>query len=130
MIPEHKWKWFGMVGHFICGPWCRFHLCTQVGGFLVSTIGFYVPARCAGGSEQTEHEWLRAHPNGEQIGSQRFYETMVFKAGKPCRVKKCNCGLPLPQDWGELDTAGYQTQGEATEGHRRMCLKIAKQPRR
>ena len=32
-------KWFGSPGHFICSFDCRFHLCTQVGDYLVSTVG-------------------------------------------------------------------------------------------
>jgi hypothetical protein len=36
-------RWFGHAGHFICAEWCRFHLCTQVGPYLISTVGEYVP---------------------------------------------------------------------------------------
>src|SRR5919106_127620 len=36
-------KWFGHAAHFICGRWCRFHLATQVGDYLVSTVGEYWP---------------------------------------------------------------------------------------
>ena len=39
------WKWFRHPGHFICARWCRFHLCTQVGKWLVSTVGEYWPER-------------------------------------------------------------------------------------
>ena len=34
-----KWKWFGHAGHFICGTHCRFHPPTQVGKYLISTVG-------------------------------------------------------------------------------------------
>ena len=42
MIPKEDWKWFGSPGHYICSRWCRFHLCTLVGQYIVSTIGEYV----------------------------------------------------------------------------------------
>ena len=43
MIPVSDWIWFGTPGHFICANYCRFHLCTRVGDYLVSTVGEYVP---------------------------------------------------------------------------------------
>lgn len=124
MIPEADWKWFGHAAHFICGRWCRFHLATQIGDFLVSTVGLYVHPSKSAGSERTEAEYLVKNPNGEMIGCDRFYETMVFKAGTPCKDKECGCGLPGTAS-SELDYNGYQTAGEATIGHRMMCLKVA-----
>jgi hypothetical protein len=124
MIPEADWKWFGLAGHFICGRWCRFHLCTQVGDFLVSTVGMYVHPMNGKGHERAEAEWLAKNPNGAEIGYQRFYETMVFKAGKPCTADGCGCGQP-GLDSGELDGDGYNDVKAATIGHRMMCLKVA-----
>jgi hypothetical protein len=54
-IPVHNWKWFGSAAHFICGRWCRFHLATQVGRYLISTVGEFVHPR-HGGSERAEAE--------------------------------------------------------------------------
>ena len=124
-IPPSKWKWFGVSAHFICGTWCRFHMATKVGKYLVSTVGQYVAPRRSGGHEAIEAAWLKEHPNGEEIGCGRFYETMVFKAGKPCAAETCGCGLP-GIDGNELDTYGYLTAGEATRGHMAMCNKWAK----
>ncbi len=53
-IPESKWEWFGNAGHFMCSQWCRFHLCTKVGPWLVSTVGEYVHPRHSAGGEQPE----------------------------------------------------------------------------
>ncbi len=124
-IPESKWKWFGHAGHFICGQWCRFHLTTKVGRVLVSTVGQYVHPSDSGANEATEAEWLAKNPNGRQVGCERFYETMVFRAGKPCAAKGCACGMPKI-DPSEIDFEGYQTPGEANAGHLAMCRKWAR----
>jgi hypothetical protein len=122
-IPESKWKWFGNVGHFVCGQWCRFHLTTQVGKYLVSTIGEYVHPMHSGGSERTETEYLLKKPLGENVGLNRKFETIVFKAGKPCQSKSCGCGLPKIGE--ELNSRGYNDRKAATDGHRRLCKEYA-----
>lgn len=124
-IPQSEWKWFGRVGHYICGQWCRFHMLTQVGKYLVSTIGEYVHPRHSGGSERAEHEWLAANWPGEDIGWNRKYETMVFLAGAPCAGLKCKCGQPGLADPCELDARGYNDAASATAGHMAMCEKWA-----
>lgn len=125
MINPKDWQWFGFAGHFICGSWCRFHLCTKVGKYVVSTVGFLVSPSDAKGSEVAESEFLAKNPNGRTIGYNRTYETMVFKFKKLCKVKDCNCGQPriVPS---ELDFKGYNLAGEATKGHMELCLKWAK----
>lgn len=123
-IPKDQWKWFGHAAHFICGRWCRFHLATRVGKYLVSTVGMLVHPRHSGGSEAAEYKWLVEHPNGEEIGCDRFYETMVFDAGEPCAIKECTCGLPSIGSDG-LDFLGYKTAGEAAKGHYELCRKWA-----
>lgn len=122
--PESTWQWFGHAGHFICGQWCRFHLTTKVGPWLVSTVGEYVHPRHCNGNERAEAEWLIKNPQGEEIGCGRFYETMVFRAGKPCEEPDCSCGLPSI-DGSEVDFSGYKNAGDATRGHAALCLKYA-----
>lgn len=117
---QSEWRWFGNAGHYVCGRWCRFHLTTQVGQYLVSTIGEYVHPRHSKGSEQAEAAWLNKNWPGEDIGSGRKYETMVFLAGKPCDAPECGCGLPQI-DGNCLDFAGYNNAKDATEGHMKMC---------
>lgn len=126
MIPQSEWKWFGHAAHFICGQWCRFHLATQVGKYLVSTVGLFVHPRHSDGKETSEFEWLKRNPNGEEIGYERFYETMVFETGERCTAKNCNCGLPSISG-SELDMLGYKTAGEAAKGHLELCIKWATQ---
>jgi hypothetical protein len=139
-VPRQDWKWFGHAGHLIVGAWCRFHLCTQVGNYLVSTVGEYWPERPVREIHASVHnpKWLEKnkHLRGdafdhaymeefgfEEIGYRRKYETMVFKAGKPCTTKECGCGLPVPTEWTELDSGTYNAAKDATEGHGAMCEK-------
>lgn len=114
-------KWFGHVGHFCCGQWCRFHLTTLVNGYLISTLGEYVHPMHSQGSERKEAEWLQDNWPGEDIGYGRKYETMVFIAGEPCSSEKCGCGLPSIGT--ELECIGYNRSKEATEGHMSMIEK-------
>lgn len=142
MIQQNNWKWFGNAGHFICGSHCRFHLCTQVGNYIVSTVGQLWPER---GSREiharvSDPKWLleNRHLEGdefdyaymkrfgyEDIGCERKFETMVFKAGKPCEAKECRCSLP-EIDGSELDFMGYENARDAADGHLKLCLKWAK----
>lgn len=122
-VPASEWKWFGVSAHFICGEWCRFHLATQIGEYIVSTVGKYVHPSDSK-NEHEDYTFLKKHPNGKEIGCGRFYETMVFKAGKPCKAKGCNCGLPSISG-SELMSDVYTEAGPATDGHRAMCEKVA-----
>jgi hypothetical protein len=122
MKHNNDWQWFGNAAHLCVGQYCRFHLATKVGDYLVSTVGEYVHPRHSGGSERTESIWLKQNWPGEDVGFGRKYETMVFMAGKPCDAKGCNCGMP-ESNGRELDFRGYNTAREATEGHMELCRK-------
>ena len=124
-IPVKDWKWFGSAGHFICAQWCRFHLCTLVGEYLISTVGEYVHPRHGMGSEQKEAEWTEENFPGEDIGCDRKYETMVFETKGVCTAEDCNCGLPTIKST-ELDANGYNLAGNATKGNYEMCEKWSK----
>lgn len=124
-ISPSEWEWFGHAGHFICARWCRFHLCTKVGPYLVSTVGEYVPLHEAGNSEQAESEWLAVNAPGKDIGCGRKYETMVFKAGEPCDSTDCNCGMPMPETWSELDMLPANNAGDARDNHMVLCEQYA-----
>jgi hypothetical protein len=135
-IPKADWQWFGDAGHFICGHDCRFHLCTLVGDHLVSTVGKYLPdesvreifaksrgVTLTGMGDERRAQYM--HEIGyEEIGCDRTYETMVFRAGEPCTVADCGCGLPKITGH-ELDSGGYNDAGAATRGHMAMCEKWA-----
>lgn len=136
-IHERDWKWFGNPGHLIVSRWCRFHLCTQIGAFLISTVGEYWPERSVREihAQFTDPTWLARnhHLKGdafdaaymqrfgfEEIGCGRKYETMVFCAEGSCSAEGCGCGLPSING-SELDSDGYNDAGAATKGHHDMC---------
>jgi hypothetical protein len=141
-IPPERWKWFGNAGHFICSRDCQFHLCTLVGKYLVSTVGQMRLDRVDREIHAKVHDprWLAkfGHLKGDEfdaaytrkfgfetVGYDWTYETMVFKAGKPCSDKECNYGLPNIEG-SELDFSPYNDAGAATRGHLAMCRKWAK----
>lgn len=135
-IPRDEWQWFGSPGHFICSYDCRFHLCTQVGKWLVSTVGQYLPdesirehsaerrgIRLVGKGDARRADYM-ARVGYEEIGYNRTFETMVFRAGAPCMIEDCGCLMPsiVPS---ELDMLGYNDAGAATRGHMALCEKWA-----
>lgn len=136
MTPKSDWKWFGSAGHLIVASHCRFHLFTQVGPWLISTIGEYVPdsgvqevlaksrgIELQGRGDYREADWMQK--NGyEEIGFGRTYETMVFLAGKPCDAPDCNCGQP-EIDGCEQEMEPYNDRAAANAGHLAMCEKYA-----
>lgn len=99
-------RYFGSAAHFIAASSCQFHIATQIGDVVISTVGDYMP-RIRGGEYRQE------------IGFNRFFETMVFRVSGPC---ECGCGMP-EHDGREIDFAGYQTRTEANDGHEAMCVK-------
>lgn len=137
-IPVGAWRWFGTPGHFICASWCRFHLTTHVGPWLVSTVGEYVPTAIARtilgatpsardnrlGGEIEESEWIER--NGfQEIGCDRKFETMVFRAGEPCVEPDCACGMPAI-DGSEVAAEPANDRGTANENHARLCALFAR----
>lgn len=137
LVPREDWQWFGNAAHLNVGQDCRFHLATLVGPWLVSTVGEYLPdsgvreimpqsrgITLTGRGDERRASWMK-QVGYEEIGAGRKYETMVFRAGEPCTAKGCNCGLPLAEDWSELDSDGYNDVGSATRGHMAMCERWA-----
>jgi hypothetical protein len=136
-IPESEWRWFGCAGHLIVSRDCRFHLCTQIGDFLVSTVGEYFPNESVreilartrgvtleGQGDAREADYMRKL-GYEEIGFGRTYETMVFRTtGDVCDAPGCACGLPKV-DYRELACDGYMTAGAATLGHMKLCQQVA-----
>ena len=136
------WEWFGHAGHLIVGQDCRFHLCTLVGRYLVSTVGEYLPdsnvretlAGCRGitlegQGDARRADWMRK-VGWEQVGCDRKYETMVFEVTKArCRTATCGCGMPEVKSWSEVDFHGCNNAGEAWRAHLRLCKKWARKRR-
>lgn len=108
--PPETWQWFGNAGHLCVASDCLFHLTTKVGDYLISTVGDWRPYYCGVRVEEPE-----------EVGRDRLYETMVFKAGKLC---DCGCGLPMISG-SELLCIPSNTAGEANRAHLETCRKIA-----
>lgn len=138
-IDPAAWKWFGVAAHFICGHDCRFHMATQVGPYLVSTVGEYWPDSGVRKIHAGVYDpaWLadNQHLRGDsfdaayakrfgfhEIGLDRKYETMVFEAGEPCSSPDCGCGLPTIAS-SELDVEFYNDRKSANAGHLELCGK-------
>jgi len=113
-IITNDWKWFGYPGHLIVADMCRFSMCTQVGEYLISTVGDYWPD-----GERGKRRTIGG-------GDDSFFETYVFKAGPPCAVKSCGCGQPTI-DGSEIDGERCATAGEARELHMKYCEKYARE---
>lgn len=135
-MSTQDWQWFGHAGHFICAQWCRFHLCTLVGNYLVSTVGEYVPdetvreihceargVRLEGKGDARLVDYMKK-VGFQELGFGRTYETMIFKAGERCTRPECGCGLP-EIDGSELWAKGYTSAGDATVGHMEGCIRAA-----
>lgn len=117
-IPESEWEWDGYKMHYCCADECQFGMSTKVGVWIVSTVGHMV----------SDDLYMEKNPDGikmEKIGRDRFFETMVFRAGKA----NCDCcdwrpviesqrGVPL--NWV------YKTAREARDGHVSICEYISK----
>jgi hypothetical protein len=110
---KRDWIWMPHPAHFICAYRCQFRLATYVGKYIVSTIGeMEYPKEIRKALGKKEKEW-------EDIGYDRKYETMVFKA-KKSEHECCPYEIIVSQ---EVDFAGYNTAGEAYKGHLKMCRK-------
>ena len=134
-MKQGKWIWMPHPGHFILGDKCRFHLNTYVGKYIVSTVGELWNERGVREilASVDDPKWLAENKHFlgdnfdavyfkkfgyEEIGYQRKYETMVFKA-KKSSYKCC----PYRMISGELDFAGYNSDGDAYNGHLTLCKK-------
>lgn len=108
----------------------------------MSTVGQYWPDRTSREIHARVHDpkWLEKYGilrgdnfdakymerfGFETVGCDRTFETMVFKiTGAVCTSKDCNCGMPTV-DWSELEADGYNSTGDATRGHMKMCNRWA-----
>ena len=128
---DKNWVWMGHAGHLIVGNECQFRLNTNVGKYIVSTVGEYVPdsnvreilaesrgIKLEGKGDFRLADWMKK--NGyENIGFNRKYETMVFKSVET--DSKCCPYRAL--DFNELDFCGYNLARDAYFGHIKMCDK-------
>lgn len=117
------------AGHFICGHMCRFRMNTHVNGYIVSTVGQYAPSHVF---ENGEIRMRRDSDPCEEIGHNRMYETMVFKA-RPTRWREDTkpedrCCPFEAVDGDSLDFAAYSHAGDAFAGHMVMLDKWSVAP--
>jgi hypothetical protein len=141
VIERKDWKWYGHPGHFICARWCRFHLCTEIGPYVVSTVGEYWPGREVREihADVVDPGWLMVNRSlkgdafdsaymkrfgFEEIGHDRTFETMVFRTARRCDSPECGCNMPII-DPSEIDFEPEKTAGEAASNHEALCVKWA-----
>jgi len=131
-VKREKWIWMPHSGHFICGNDCRFHLNTYVGKYIVSTVGELWPdssvraikAKCrgieiVGRGDSWDFDYMKKI-GYDEIGYNRKYETMVFRAKRSSENKCC----PWRMESGrELDFSGYNEAESAFKGHMKLCEK-------
>lgn len=132
-----NWTWLPRPAHFCCSDKCRFHLATEVGGYIVSTVGelfFDSDVRRLTASVK-DKEWFAENEKlkgdyfdiaymkrfgFEDIGTNRKYETMVFKSTKnysgEFEIVVTEC----------VDSKGYNDDKSAIKGHTELCLKWSK----
>jgi len=91
-----------------------FHLTTDVGDHLVSTVGKFHP--------DMNHPRMRYLGPVDTVGHNRLYETMVFN--KKTNALPCSCGCGIPEvDRNEIECLPANDPGTATENHMAMCHK-------
>jgi len=114
-MKKENWVWMPHPGHLCVARDCQFHLNTYVGGYIVSTVGEYLPH-----SARKKDEW-----EYQDIGMNRKYETMVFRARKATEDEGRDCCPYTVVNWTNIDFEGYNSSGDARAGHIRMCKKWA-----
>jgi len=111
-IPESEWIWYGFGGHFVCRDRCGYHLCTRIGGYLISTIGHFV----RDWHKDSNVTPLRCEPDS-------FYETMVFTC-----YGEDDDGNPNITDHNPIAEECYVKSIDAERGHRAYCERYASRP--
>lgn len=137
-MDKRKWVWMPHAGHFILGNRCEFKLNTYVGKYIISTVGQLWNERAVREIHAQVHDpgWLaeNIHLKGdyfdaaymkkfgyEDIGCNRKYETMVFKA-KKSKHKCCPYIINVSKN---VDFRGYNKPEDAYAGHLELCHKYA-----
>ena len=131
-MKRENWIWMPHPGHFICARDCKFHLNTYVGSYIVSTVGEMLPdapvreifaqtrgVTLVGMGDERLADYMKKI-GYEDLGLDRKYETMVFKAVRATERSCC----PWRQESGSgVDSNGYNDPFEAFKGHVKLCLK-------
>lgn len=108
MIPIAEWKWSGQAGHQCVSNYCRYHLTTVVGIYIISTVG----------------DW---HPKGagkmEKLTLYGYYDTAVFEVDE--ELLECGC-VQIKGEQLDGKQYGNVKCPELEKGHFDMCMKYAK----
>ena len=138
-MKKDKWIWMPHAGHFILAGKCKFTLNTYVGTYIVSTVGELWPERGVREihAQVYDPQWLTKNKQFmgdnfdsvyfkrfgyEDVGCDRKFETMVFKA-KKSKDECCPYEIIVSKN---KDVGAYNTPGEAYRGHLRLCDKWSK----
>lgn len=131
-MSKADWIWMPHPGHLIVAKDCKFHLNTKVSNYIVSTVGEYIPdapireilaesrgVKLRGKGDDRFHDYMKKI-GYEDVGCNRKYETMVFRAFE---IQEELCCPYVAADWTELEVEGYNHARAAFEGHIAMCEK-------
>jgi len=111
-VPESEWRWHGLAAHYICAADCLFHMATEVGGYMISTVG-----------DLRLREKDGSRGERQEIGCGRTYETFVFTT----KGTRCDCGCGMPEiNLSEIDSEGANDPADARTNHMAMCAMCAK----
>jgi hypothetical protein len=110
-LAREDWIWLPHAAHFIGSHFCDFRMATDVGDFIVSTVGEYHRYLTTGNREKRE------------IGRDRYYETMIFYK-KITDPNDCECCVFCP-DGEEIEMIPYNSNVEAMNGHVSACDKYS-----
>lgn len=140
MTPKDQWTWMPHPAHFICARDCKFFLATEVGGYIVSTVGEYLPdsrvreifAKCRmvkvdGMGDAWDRDYM------DKIGYEALslpdwlYETMVFPSVDMPETECKGCLFKI-ESGNNLDGDMYKTPEDAFKGHMALCEKWAAIP--
>ncbi len=135
-MKKENWVWMPHAAHFICGRSCQFKLATYVGKYIVSTVGELWNDQAVRRihAKIFDKEWYEKNKDligdpfnhaymkkfgFEDIGCDRKYETMVFKARKS-KHKCCPYEIIVEK---EVDFECYNEAEDAYKGHMKLCKK-------
>ena len=134
-MTRESWVWMPHPAHFICASYWKFFLATYVGGYIVTTVGEMLPdapvreiiaesrgVALKGQGDARLADYMKKI-GYEDLGYERKYETMVFKA--MVRVDPNQC-CPFVIDGEEVDFSGYNDAVSAKNGHYLLCEKWSK----
>lgn len=134
---KENWTWMPHVDSII-GDDCQFRLCTYVNGYLITTIGEYLPERNILKSihpldnklqtlkgDEFDRYFLSKY-GYEKIAMGHLYQTQVFIAQKRVEEEDQCCTHHRVKGEYCIESNGYAYAVSATVGHMNLCLEYDK----